>query len=134
GAQAAATRGLPRLVGRNSELDLLYQAPERAAAGGGQIMALVGEAGVGKSRLVWEVTHSRQTHGWLVLEGGSVPYGKATPYLPVINLLKTYFAIQDRDDHDKIRKKVSDKLRALDEALTPTSTALLSLLDVPVDD
>src|SRR5262249_3436704 len=50
------------------------------------------------------------------------------------NLLKTYFAIQDRDDHDKIRKKVSDKLRALDEALTPTSTALLSLLDVPVDD
>ncbi len=131
---AAATRGLTRLVGRDSELDLLRQALERAAAGRGQIMALVGEAGVGKSRLVWEVTHSRQIHGWLVLESGSVSYGKATPYLPVINLLKTYFTIQDRDDHDEVREKVSGKLRAFDEALTATSTALLSLLDVPVED
>jgi class 3 adenylate cyclase/tetratricopeptide (TPR) repeat protein len=131
---AAATRGLTRLVGRDSELDLLRQALERAAAGRGQIMALVGEAGVGKSRLVWEVSHSRQTHGWLILESGSVSYGKATPYLPVINLLKTYFSIQDRDDHDEVREKVSSKLRAFDEALTATSTALLSLLDVPVED
>ncbi|HEV8441151.1 MAG TPA: AAA family ATPase [Methylomirabilota bacterium] len=131
---AAATKGLTRLVGRDSELDLLRQALERAATGRGQIMALVGEAGVGKSRLVWEVTHSRQIHGWLVLESGSVSYGKATPYLPVINLLKTYFTIQDRDDHDEVREKVSSKLRALDEALTATSTALLSLLDVPVED
>src|SRR6266508_2893129 len=131
---AAATRGLTRLVGRDSELDLLRQALERAAAGRGQIMALVGEAGVGKSRLVWEVTHSRQIHVWLVLESGSVSYGKATPYLPVINLLKTYFTIQDRDDHDEVREKVSGKLRAFDEALTATSTALLSLLDVPVED
>jgi tetratricopeptide (TPR) repeat protein len=131
---AAATRGLTRLVGRDSELDLLRQVLERAAAGRGQIMALVGEAGVGKSRLVWEVTHWRQTHGWLILESGSVSYGKATPYLPVINLLKTYFTIQNRDDHDEVREKVSSKLRALDEALTATSTALLSLLDVPVED
>ena len=131
---AAVTRGLTPLVGRDGELDLLRQALERAAAGRGQIMALVGEAGVGKSRLVWEVTHSRQAHGWLVLESGSVSYGKAAPYLPVINLLKTYFMIQDRDDLDRVREKVSGKLRAFDEVLTATLTALLSLLDVPVED
>jgi class 3 adenylate cyclase/tetratricopeptide (TPR) repeat protein len=131
---AAATRGLTRLVGRDGELGLLRQAFERAAAGRGQIMALVGEAGVGKSRLVWEVTHSPQTHGWLILESSSVSYGKAVPYLPVINLLKRYFKIQDRDDHDEVREKVSSKLRGFDEPLTATSPALLWLLDVPVED
>jgi class 3 adenylate cyclase/tetratricopeptide (TPR) repeat protein len=131
---AAATRGLTRLVGRDGELGLLRQAFERAAAGRGQIMALVGEAGVGKSRLVWEVTHSPQTHGWLILESSSVSYGKAIPYLPVINLLKRYFKIQDRDDHDEVRGKVSSKLRGFDEPLTATSPALLWLLDVPVED
>jgi class 3 adenylate cyclase/tetratricopeptide (TPR) repeat protein len=130
----AATRGLTPLVGRDGELGLLRQALERAAAGRGQIIALVGEAGVGKSRLVWEVTHSHQTHGWLILESGSVSYGKATPYLPVINFLKRYFKIQDRDDHDEVRVKVSSKLRGFDEPLTATSPALLSLIDVPVED
>jgi class 3 adenylate cyclase/tetratricopeptide (TPR) repeat protein len=132
--QAAAARGLTRFVGRTAEFETLCQALERAAAGRGQIMALVGEAGVGKSRLVWEVTHSRQTHGWLILETGSVSYGKATPYLPVINLLKKYFQIRDRDDLDEIREKVSSKLHAFGGAITTTSTALLSLLDVPVED
>jgi hypothetical protein len=51
---------------------------------------------VGKSRLVREVTHSHRVHGWLVLQAGSVSYGKATSYLPVIDLLKNYFAIEDR--------------------------------------
>jgi class 3 adenylate cyclase/tetratricopeptide (TPR) repeat protein len=131
---AAEARGLTPLVGRESELDLLRQALGRAAAGRGQIMVLVGEAGVGKSRLVWEVTHSHRTHGWLILESRSVSYGKATPYLPVISLLKGYLAIQDRDNHDEVRQKVSSKLRALDETLEPTAAALLSLLDVPVQD
>ena len=58
----------------------------------------MGEAGVGKSRLVWEFTRSHRTHGWLVLESGSVSYGKATPYLPVIELLKAYCRIQERDE------------------------------------
>ena len=53
------------------------------ASGQGQVAALVGEPGVGKSRLVWELTHSHRTEGWLVLESGSVSYGKATSYLPV---------------------------------------------------
>jgi class 3 adenylate cyclase/tetratricopeptide (TPR) repeat protein len=131
---AAEARGLTPLVGREAELDLLRQALGRAAASRGQIVVLVGEAGVGKSRLVWEVTHSHRTHGWLILESRSVSYGKATPYLPLISLLKGYLEIQDRDNHDEVRQKVSSKLRALDETLEPTAPALLSLLDVPVQD
>jgi tetratricopeptide (TPR) repeat protein len=132
--QAAAARGLTRFVGRETEVDQLRQALGRAAAGHGQLVALVGEPGVGKSRLVWEVTHSHRTHGWLIVQARSVSYGKATPYLPVIDLLKGYLKIQDQDDPRAIREKVTGKLLTLDEALKPTVPALLPLLDVPVDD
>ncbi len=132
--QASATRGLTRFVGRESELQQLAQALERAAAGHGQTVAVVGEAGVGKSRFVWEFARSHRTHGWLVLESGSVSYGRATPYLPVIELLKAYCRIQDRDDQREIRERVAGKLLMLDRALEPLLTPLLALLDVPVDD
>jgi hypothetical protein len=132
--QASTARGLTRFVGRDSELQQLAQALERAAAGHGQAVALVGEAGVGKSRLVWEFTRSHRTHGWLVLESGSVSYGKAAPYLPSIDLLKAYFRIQERDDSRAIRERVAGKVLMLDRALEPLLTPLLALLDVPVDD
>jgi len=132
--QAAAARGLTRFVGRQPELETLHQALAKTHAGHGQVVALVGEAGVGKSRLVWEFTHSHRTEGWLILESGSVSYGKATAYLPVIDLLKAYCQIESRDDLRKIREKVTGKLLTLDRALEPTLPALLSLLDVPVED
>jgi predicted ATPase len=131
--QAAAARGLTRFVGREREIEQVRLALGHATAGRGQVLAIVGEAGVGKSRLVWEVTHSHRTHGWLIMEASSVSYGKATPYLPVINLLKGYLKIQDQDDPRDIREKVTGKLLTLDEALKPTVPALLALLDVPVD-
>ncbi len=131
---AAAARGLTRFVGRDAELEQLRQALGHAGAGHGQVVAIVGEPGVGKSRLVWEVTHSHRTHGWLVLHASSVSYGKATPYLPVIDLLKGYFQIEDRDDHRRLREKVIGKLLNLEEALKATLPAFLALLDVPVDD
>jgi class 3 adenylate cyclase/tetratricopeptide (TPR) repeat protein len=132
--RASAARGLTRFVGRDTELQQLAQALERAAAGHGQVVAVVGEAGVGKSRLAWEFTRSHRTQGWLVLESGSVSYGKATPYLPVIELLKAYCRIQERDDPRAIRERVAGKLLTLDRALEPLLTPLLALLDVPVDD
>ena len=132
--EAAAARGLTRFVGREAELEALRQALEKARAGHGQVAALVGEPGVGKSRLFWEFIHSHRTHGWLVLETGSASYGKATPYLPVIELLKGYFQIEPRDDARKIREKVTGKLLSLDRALEPSLPAMLSLLDVPVED
>jgi class 3 adenylate cyclase/tetratricopeptide (TPR) repeat protein len=131
---AAAARGLSRFVGRDGELEQLHRALGLAGAGHGQVVALVGEAGVGKSRLVWEVTHSYRTHGWLIIESRSVSYGKATPYLPVVDLLKAYFQIQERDEGRAIREKVVGKLLALDRTLEPTLSVFLALLDVPVDD
>jgi len=132
--QAAAARGLTRFVGRDAEIEALRQALEKARGGHGQVVAIVGEPGVGKSRLFYEFIHSHRTHGWLVLESGSVSYGKATPYLPVIDLLKAYFKIQDRDDQREIREKVTGKLLTLDEALKPSLPGFLNLLDLPVED
>jgi class 3 adenylate cyclase/tetratricopeptide (TPR) repeat protein len=132
--QAAARRGLTRFVGRDAEMEQLGRMQQLAGDGHGQVVALVGEAGVGKSRLLYEFTHSRRLQGWLVLQAGSVSYGKATSYLPVIDLLKGYFKVQDRDDLREIREKMTGRLLTLDDALRPTLPALLALLDVPVDD
>src|SRR5712691_8862441 len=127
--QAAVARGLTRFVGRQTELAALHQALERAGAGHGQVVALLGEAGVGKSRLVYEVVHSHRTQGWLVLESASVSYGKATPYLPVLDLLKRYAQVEDRDDTRTVRARVTGQVLTLDTALQETIPALLALLD-----
>lgn len=132
--QAAAVRGLTRFVGRQAELVAVHRALERAQPGHGQLVALVGEPGVGKSRLVWEVTHSYRTQGWLVLESGSVSYGKATSWLPVIDLLKAYCGIGPRDDARSIREKLTGKLLTLDRKLERDLPAFLSLLDVPIEE
>jgi hypothetical protein len=131
---AAAMRGLTRFVGRAAEMETLRQALERAAAGHGQLVAAMGEPGVGKSRLVWEFTRSHHTEGWLVLESSSVSYGKATPYLPVSDLLRGYFQVEPADGPRRRRQKVLGKVLDLDEALRPLLPALLTLLDVAVDD
>ncbi len=132
--EAAAMRGLTRFVGRHAEIDSLSKAQGRAGKGHGQVVAVVGEPGVGKSRLFHEFTHSQRMQGWLILEGGSVSYGKATPYLPVIDLLRAYFQIEPRGDPREIRESVTSKLLALDRALEPSLAPLLALADVPVDD
>src|SRR5262245_60048780 len=132
--QVAAARGLTRFVGRQQELLALQQALEQAGAGHGQVVALVGEAGVGKSRLVYEFVHSHHTPGWLVLESASVSYGKATPYFPVIDLLKRYSHVEERDDTRTIRAKVTGQVVTLDPALQDAVPALLSLLDAVPED
>src|SRR5438132_5290913 len=132
--QAAAARGLTRFVGRQQELAALQQALEPAGAGHGQIVAVVGEAGVGKSRLIYEFVHSHHTQGWAVLESASVSYGKATPYFPVIDLLKRYSHIEDHDDSRTIRAKVTGQVLTLDPTLQEAVPALLSLLDALPDD
>ena len=132
--QVAVARGLTRFVGRDPEMEQLRLAVERAGGGHGQVVAVVGEPGVGKSRLFLEFTHSHRTQGWLVLESRSVSYGKATSYLPVVDLLKAYFQIEARDEPRRMREKVTGKLLSLDEALRPALPAFLALLDLPVED
>jgi class 3 adenylate cyclase len=130
---AAAARGLTQFVGREAEIEQIRRALTLAQDGHGQVVAIVGEPGVGKSRLVYEFTHSHPTQEWLVLEARSVSYGMATSYLPVIDLLKVYFKVHDRESHREIREKVTGKLLTLDESLKPALPALLALLDVPVE-
>jgi class 3 adenylate cyclase len=132
--QAAAVRGLTRFIGRHREMDHLHQALLWARSGHGQVVSLVGEPGVGKSRLVQESLHSSRTQGWVVLESHGLSYGQATPYLPVIDLLKAYCGIDARDDPQRMREKVAGKVLGLDEALRPILPPVLALLDVPIDD
>jgi class 3 adenylate cyclase/tetratricopeptide (TPR) repeat protein len=132
--QAAAARGLTRFVGRQPELAALHQALAQAGAGHGQVAALVGEAGVGKSRLAYEFAHAHPTQGWQVLESASVSYGKATPYFPVLDLLKRYCHLEEHDDPRTVRAKVTGQVLTLDEALQGTLPALLSLLEVLPED
>jgi tetratricopeptide (TPR) repeat protein len=132
--QAAAVRGLTRFVGRQHELETLRQALERAGAGHGQVVALMGAAGVGKSRLVYEFVHAHHTQGWRVLESASVSYGRATPYFPVIDLLKRYCHLEDGDNTRTRRAKVTGQVLTLDETLQDALPALLALLDtLPAD-
>jgi class 3 adenylate cyclase/tetratricopeptide (TPR) repeat protein len=132
--QAAAVRGLTRFVGRQHELETLHQAFGQARAGHGQVLAVVGEAGVGKSRLVYEFVHAHRTQGWLILESASVSYGKATPYFPVIDLLKRYCHLEEADDPRTVRAKVTGQVLTLDTALQDTVPALLALLDALPED
>src|SRR4051812_20407361 len=117
--QAAAARGLTKFVGRDAELENLRRMSEQASSGHGQVVALVGEPGVGKSRLVREFGHSHRTDGWLVLESGAVSYGKATSYLPVLGLLKRYSGIEEGDNPRRIQARLTAKLLTLDPALQP---------------
>jgi class 3 adenylate cyclase/tetratricopeptide (TPR) repeat protein len=128
--QVAAWRGLTPFVGRAAEIQQLSQALHEARAGHGQVVAVVGEPGMGKSRLIHEFVHSAHTEGCLLLETNSASYGHATSYLPVIELLRNfYFKVNRRDSAKSIREKVTEKILALDPALQDTIPPLLDLLD-----
>ena len=88
--------------------------------GRGQSVAVVGEPGVGKSRLYYDFIHSHRVQGWLILESGSVWSGKATPYLPLADLLRDYFKIDSARRHSRHSRKVTGGLLTLDEALKDT--------------
>jgi class 3 adenylate cyclase len=125
--QVAARRGLTRFVGRHSEMEQLRRALEQARAGHGQIVGVMGEPGLGKSRLFYEFKLTAQSR-CLVLEAYSVSHGKASPYSPLIELLKTYFAITLEDDGRKRQEKVMGKVLALDRSLEDTLPYLFTLL------
>ena len=127
--QVAASRGLARFVGRTRELEQLREARAQAQARHGQIVGVVGEPGVGKSRLYLEFKQSAP-RDCLVLETFSVSHGKAYPYLPLIELLKNYFQITAQDDERRRREKVTGKVLTLDRTLEDILPYLFHLLGV----
>jgi class 3 adenylate cyclase/tetratricopeptide (TPR) repeat protein len=132
--QLAASRGLSRFVGREVELTDLAAAMKKAGNGRGQVVALVGEPGVGKSRLVREFTAGHLTEDWRVLETSATSFDTSVAYLPMISLLRAYFELQEGDDARSTREKVTAALLDLDQSLLETLPALLTLLEAPVDD
>jgi len=127
--QRSAGRGMTKFVGRERELDALRHAAGLAAQGRGQIVAMVAEAGVGKSRLLYEFK-ARSASDWMVLEAYSVSHGKASAYLPVIELLCSYFRIVDEDDERSRCEKVAGRLAILDPALEDARPYVLGLLGI----
>src|SRR5439155_386484 len=127
--QVAARQGLVRFVGRQGEMEQLRKALELAKGGHGQIVAVMGEPGVGKSRLCHEFKLLSQK-SCLVLETFSVSHGKAYAYLPLIDLLKTYFHITPQDDERHRREKITGKVLMLDRSLEDTLPYLFFLLGI----
>src|SRR5438477_3686471 len=132
---AAALRGLSRFVGRDAEMEQLHGALEGVRRGHGEVAAVVGEPGVGKSRLFHELTRSHRVAGCRILQTSAASYGRAASYLPVIDLLKAYFRIDERDDIRSIRAKATGHLLTLDETLKDVVPPVLWLLDaLPAED
>jgi class 3 adenylate cyclase/predicted ATPase len=127
--QRSAGRGFTKFVGREREMASMEGAAERAKSGHGQIVAAMAEAGTGKSRLFFEFKAKNQS-GWMVLEAFSVSHGKASAYLPVIDLLQSYFRISGEDDQRVRREKVAGRLSILDPSLEDARPYLFALLGI----
>ena len=128
--QVAARQGLVRFVGRQNELEQMKRALEQARTGHGQIVGVMGEPGVGKSRLFHEFVRAYGRTPLLVLETFSVSHGKAYAYLPLIELLKNYFHLTLQDEERRRREKVTGKVLTLDRSLEDTLPYLFALLGI----
>jgi DNA-binding winged helix-turn-helix (wHTH) protein/tetratricopeptide (TPR) repeat protein len=130
--QALAARGLTSFVGRSVEMEQLERVRTKAEQQKGQVVAIIGEPGQGKSRLLYEFIRPCHTSHWLVLETAAVSYRKAASYQPIIDLLKIYFKVKDRDDFQEMENKVATRLLDLDQKLAPDLSSILALLDIPI--
>ena len=131
--QRSAGRGYTKFVGRQNEIQAMKRAAERAQAGHGQIVAAMAEAGVGKSRLLFEFKAVSRS-GWMVLEAFSVSHGQASAFFPLIDLLYSYFEISSEDDARKRREKINGKVLTLDRSLEDTLQYLYGLLGIADED
>ena len=131
---ARSARELTRFVGREAEIVRLGELLERAANGAGQVAAIVGEPGMGKSRLVHEFISSPPAARWTVLETGTTPHDTRSTYLPIANLLRSWFKIEERDTQSEAAAKLRAGVEALDRALAPMLPPLAALLDLPPED
>jgi DNA-binding SARP family transcriptional activator/predicted ATPase/ABC-type thiamine transport system ATPase subunit len=132
--EVRVARGLSRFVGRQAEVDLVRRALRAAEAGRGEIVAVVGEPGMGKSRLVHEVIHSDLATSWAVLETSAAPHDTNAAYLPISNLLRSWLGVEERDSPTEIARKADLTLDTGDAELLVHRPAIFALLDLPVED
>jgi class 3 adenylate cyclase/tetratricopeptide (TPR) repeat protein len=132
--EVSADLGLTELIGRERELGMLRDCFARVKAGRGHVVGIVGEAGAGKSRLLYEFRKSLEGERVSWLEGHCVPYGQTTPYLPVLEICKANFQIEDEDNPLQIDDKLRQGLRQLDLDVEGTLPFLRELLGLPDED
>ena len=130
----SVARGLTPFVGRQKELRHLLDCYERAKKGQGQVVGIVGEPGVGKSRLILQVKGAIPTDECTCLQGECLHYGEATPYLPVLNILRFYFGLEEGEPEPLAKRKMKDKVRGLDERLETFLPPLHEILSLRVED
>jgi predicted ATPase len=131
----AVEQGLTPFVGRERELQMLHECFAQAQMGHGHVVFLVGEAGIGKSRLLLEFQRrlGRERCTWL--RGRCLSYGHGMAYLPIIDLLQQYFQVDDNDDETTIIAKIEQGIIALGKEFQPAMPHVKSLLSVaPGDD
>jgi class 3 adenylate cyclase len=124
-------RGFSRFVGRQEEMATLEAALGRALAGTGQVVGAVADAGVGKSRLCFELAERCRARGVKVYQTHCVAHGRMIPYLPVLELYRAYFAVTDRDSDDEVRRKIAGTLLLLDPGLGEALPILFDFMGVP---
>jgi len=132
--EALAHVGLTPFVGRGREFDALREAFESARAGRGQVVFLVGEAGIGKSRLLYEFRRQLAAEPHLWIEGRCASYGSATAFLPIVDALRRYYSVDDRDDDASALAKVDEGVAALGGDLGWTLPFVRQLLSLPAGD
>jgi class 3 adenylate cyclase/tetratricopeptide (TPR) repeat protein len=121
-----------QFVGRAREMGTLHALLAQAAAGHGQVVGIAGEPGIGKSRFLYEFRRQVRHQSFTYLAGRCVSYGQATPYLPLLDLLRQACGLAERDVPDHTAIKVSQYLRAIgmeSEAYTPYILRLLGIID-----
>ena len=132
--ELGAERGLTPLVGREQELELLRDRLERAKASHGQVVGIIGEPGAGKSRLLYEFRQALEGERLTWAVGHCVAYGQTTPYLPILQIMRANFQIEEEDNPLQIREKLRQGVHQLDPALEPTLPLLGALFGLPIED
>ncbi|NIS59708.1 MAG: AAA family ATPase, partial [Proteobacteria bacterium] len=132
--EASVAKGLTKFVGREKELEALGEAFEKAQSGSGQVVGLVGEAGVGKSRLILELRLMLSKGEYSYFEGRCLHYGGSMAYLPILDILRSYFEIKEGDREFLIKKKIGEKILGLDEKLQGVLPPFHELLSLAVED
>ncbi|MBI4767026.1 MAG: AAA family ATPase [Deltaproteobacteria bacterium] len=132
--EASMARGLTRFVGRENSMASLMEAYEKVKNGAGQVVGMVGEAGVGKSRLLFEFRHRLPQDKFGYLEGHCIHYGGAMPYLPILDLLRSYFEIREGEREMVIRKRVKERIIELDEKFQGIISPIQDILSLKVED
>jgi class 3 adenylate cyclase/energy-coupling factor transporter ATP-binding protein EcfA2 len=131
---ASVAKGLTKFVGRKNSMAQLREALKEAEAGSGQVVGIVGEAGVGKSRLLFEFNNLLSHHEYAYLEGRCLHFGGSMSYLPFLDILRSYFEIKEGDREFITKKKLTEKIVELDDKIESVLPPLMELLSLKVED